>query len=134
MTFVSNNAGIESYGIGLLLKNQQIKRMISSYVGENKLFEEQYLSGILELEITPQGTLAEKIRSGGSGIPYFATATGVGTLIQNGGFEIKRGNLVMNGFGNYQVITLFTLRPSKAFPKMEKNTFSSLRFSETSPL
>lgn len=91
MTFVSNNAGIESYGIGLLLQNRQIKRMISSYVGENKLFEEQYLNGILELEITPQGTLAEKIRAGGAGIPFFATATGVGTVIQDGGFEIKRG-------------------------------------------
>ena len=90
MTFVSNNAGIESYGIGLLLHNRQIKRMISSYVGENKLFEEQYLTGVLELEITPQGTLAEKIRSGGSGIPLFATATGVGTVIQHGGFEIRR--------------------------------------------
>lgn len=92
MTFVSNNAGVEGYGIGLLLKNRQIKRMISSYVGENKVFEEQYLKGVLELEITPQGTLAEKIRAGGAGIPFFATATGVGTLIQHGGFEIKRGS------------------------------------------
>jgi acyl CoA:acetate/3-ketoacid CoA transferase alpha subunit len=92
MTFVSNNAGIETYGIGLLLQNRQIKRMISSYVGENKLFEEQYLTGLLELEITPQGTLAEKIRAGGAGIPYFATATGVGTVLQHGGFEIRRGN------------------------------------------
>jgi acyl CoA:acetate/3-ketoacid CoA transferase alpha subunit len=91
LTFVSNNAGIESYGIGLLLQNRQIKRMISSYVGENKLFEEQYLTGVLELEITPQGTLAEKIRAGGAGIPFFATATGVGTVLQHGGFEIRRG-------------------------------------------
>ena len=90
MTIVSNNAGIETYGVGLLLKEKQIKRMISSYVGENKMFEEQYLSGELELEITPQGTLAEKIRAGGAGIPVFATATGVKTIIQEGGFEIKR--------------------------------------------
>ena len=87
----SNNAGVEDYGIGLLLHNKQIKRMVSSYVGENKEFEKQYLGGELELEITPQGTLAEKIRSGGAGIPVFGTPTGVGTVIQNGGFEIRVG-------------------------------------------
>lgn len=87
---VSNNAGIETYGVGLLLENHQIQRMISSYVGENKTFENQYLSGQLELEITPQGTLAEKIRSGGAGIALFATGTGVGTIIETGGFEIRR--------------------------------------------
>ena len=88
---MSNNAGIETYGIGLLLHKKQIRRMVSSYVGENKVFEEQYLSGNLELEITPQGTLAEKVRAAGAGIPYFASATGVGTVIEQGGFEIRRG-------------------------------------------
>lgn len=91
LTVVSNNAGVEHYGVGLLLQNRQIKRMISSYVGENKEFERQYLAGELELEITPQGTLAEKIRSGGAGIPVFATPTGVGTIIHHGGFEIRVG-------------------------------------------
>ncbi len=89
LTVVSNNAGTDSEGLGLLLQTKQIKRMISSYVGENKLFEKMYLSGELELEITPQGTLAEKIRAGGAGIPIFTTATGVGTILEDGGFFIK---------------------------------------------
>lgn len=79
LTCVSNNAGIEDYGLGLLLNNRQVKRMISSYVGENKEFERQYLSGELEVELTPQGTLAERMRAGGAGIPAFYTPTGVGT-------------------------------------------------------
>ena len=81
LTVISNNAGTEEHGLGLLLETRQIKKAISSYVGENKLFEKQYLSGDIELEFNPQGTLAERIRAGGAGIPAFFTATGVGTLV-----------------------------------------------------
>ena len=84
ITVVSNNAGVDDFGLGLLLKTRQIARMISSYVGENKEFEGQYLSGELQLEFNPQGTLAERIRAGGAGIPAFFTATGVGTLVAEG--------------------------------------------------
>src|SRR3954453_12586000 len=84
LTFVSNNAGVDGAGLGLLLETRQIKKMISSYVGENKLFAQQYLSGELELEFNPQGTLAERIRAGGAGIPAFFTRTGVGTIIAEG--------------------------------------------------
>ena len=81
LTVVSNNAGVDDFGLGLLLQTRQIKKMISSYVGENETFEKQYLSGELELEFNPQGTLAERIRAGGAGIPGFYTRTGVGTVI-----------------------------------------------------
>jgi 3-oxoacid CoA-transferase subunit A len=84
LTVVSNNCGIDGWGLGLLLENKQIKKMVSSYVGENKTFEAQYLSGELEVELVPQGTLAERIRAGGAGIPAFYTATGVGTPIAEG--------------------------------------------------
>jgi 3-oxoacid CoA-transferase subunit A len=84
LTCISNNAGIDDFGLGKLLKTKQIKKMISSYVGENKEFERQYLNNELEVELTPQGTLAEKLRAGGAGIPAFFTATGVGTLIAEG--------------------------------------------------
>jgi len=84
LTVVSNNAGIDGAGLGLLLESRQIRKMISSYVGENKLFEELYLKGELELEFNPQGTLAERIRAGGAGIPAFFTKTGVGTLVSEG--------------------------------------------------
>ncbi len=84
LTVISNNAGVDDFGLGLLLKTRQIKKMISSYVGENKEFERQYLSGELELEFNPQGTLAERCRAGGAGIPAFYTKTGVGTLIAEG--------------------------------------------------
>jgi 3-oxoacid CoA-transferase subunit A len=84
LTVISNNAGVDGAGLGLLLETRQIKKMISSYVGENKLFERQYLSGELELEFNPQGTLAERIRAGGAGIPAFFTKTGVGTIIADG--------------------------------------------------
>ncbi len=84
LTVISNNAGTDGAGLGLLLETRQIRKMISSYVGENKLFERQYLSGELELEFNPQGTLAERIRSGGAGIPAFFTKTGVGTVIADG--------------------------------------------------
>lgn len=89
LTAVSNNAGVDDFGLGLLLQTRQIKRMISSYVGENKEFERQYLGGELEVELTPQGTLAERIRAGGAGVPAFFTPTGYGTLIQEGGSPIK---------------------------------------------
>lgn len=84
LTCISNNAGVDGFGLGLLLETKQIKKMISSYVGENKEFERQFLSGELEVELTPQGTLAEKLRAGGAGIPAFFTATGVGTVIAEG--------------------------------------------------
>ena len=84
LTVISNNAGVDGFGLGKLLDTRQIKRMISSYVGENKEFERQYLAGELELEFTPQGTLAEKLRAGGAGIPAFFTKTGVGTIVAEG--------------------------------------------------
>ncbi len=84
LTCVSNNAGVDGFGLGLLLETRQISKMISSYVGENKIFAQQYLAGELELEFNPQGTLAERIRAGGAGIPAFFTKTGVGTLVAEG--------------------------------------------------
>jgi 3-oxoacid CoA-transferase subunit A len=84
LTVVSNNAGVDGAGLGLLLETRQIRKMISSYVGENKLFAQQFLKGELELEFNPQGTLAERIRAGGAGIPAFFTKTGVGTIIADG--------------------------------------------------
>ena len=84
LTVISNNAGVDGFGLGILLETRQIKKMIASYVGENKEFERQYLAGELALEFTPQGTLAEKLRAGGSGIPAFFTKTGVGTLVAEG--------------------------------------------------
>ncbi|WP_295646302.1 CoA transferase subunit A, partial [uncultured Methylibium sp.] len=84
LTVISNNAGVDGFGLGKLLETRQIRKMISSYVGENKEFERQYLAGELELEFTPQGTLAEKLRAGGAGIPAFFTRTGVGTMVADG--------------------------------------------------
>ncbi|WP_145005688.1 CoA transferase subunit A [Pseudomonas oryzihabitans] len=84
LTAISNNAGVDGFGLGQLLETRQIRKMISSYVGENKEFERQYLAGELELEFTPQGTLAEKLRAGGAGIPAFYTRTGYGTLVAEG--------------------------------------------------
>jgi len=84
LSVISNNAGVDGFGLGKLLETRQIKKMISSYVGENKEFERQYLAGELELEFTPQGTLAEKLRAGGAGIPAFFTKTGVGTMVADG--------------------------------------------------
>ncbi|HEX7636777.1 MAG TPA: CoA transferase subunit A [Burkholderiaceae bacterium] len=84
LTVISNNAGVDGFGLGKLLATRQISKMISSYVGENKEFERQYLSGELQLEFTPQGTLAEKLRAGGAGIPAFFTKTGVGTIVAEG--------------------------------------------------
>ncbi len=91
LTIVSNNCGVDDWGLGILLANRQIKKMISSYVGENKIFEQQFLSGELEVDLVPQGTLAERIRAGGAGIPGFYTATGVGTAIAEGK-EVKMFN------------------------------------------
>lgn len=94
LTVVSNNCGVDDFGLGILLHGpQQVKRMISSYVGENKTFESLYLNGELEVELTPQGSLAERLRSGGAGIPAFYTATGVGTVIETGGFPISHSKL-----------------------------------------
>lgn len=84
LTIVSNNAGVDDFGIGLLLQNHQVKKMISTYVGENKLFEQLVLSGELQVELNPQGTLSERLRAGGAGIPAFYTPTGVGTMVAEG--------------------------------------------------
>ena len=89
LTIISNNCGVDDFGLGILLQTKQIRKMVSSYVGENKEFERQYLSGELELEFNPQGTLAERIRAGGAGIPAFYTATGYGTVISEGSDELK---------------------------------------------
>jgi 3-oxoacid CoA-transferase/3-oxoacid CoA-transferase subunit A len=89
LVVVSNNCGIDDFGLGILLRNKQIVKMVSSYVGENKEFERQYLSGELEVELTPQGTLAERLRAGGAGIPAFYTPTGAGTAISDGGLPFK---------------------------------------------
>src|SRR5207244_6071229 len=89
LTVVSNNCGVDDFGLGILLANKQIVKMISSYVGENKNFERQYLSGELEVELTPQGTLAERLRAGGAGIPAFYTPTGAHTVISEGGLPLR---------------------------------------------
>jgi 3-oxoacid CoA-transferase/3-oxoacid CoA-transferase subunit A len=91
ITVVSNNCGVDDFGLGILLKNRQIVKMISSYVGENKEFERQYLSGELEVELVPQGTLAERLRAGGAGIPAFFTPTGAGTAVSDGGLPLRYG-------------------------------------------
>ena len=98
LTVVSNNCGVDDFGLGILLRNKQIVKMISSYVGENKEFERQYLAGELEVELTPQGTLAERMRAGGSGIAAFYTRTGVGTQVADGGIPWRYdadGNVVL---------------------------------------
>ena len=97
LTVVSNNCGVDGFGLGILLEDKQIKKMIASYVGENALFEKQLLNGELEVELTPQGTLAEKMRAGGAGIPAFFTATGYGTPVAEGKEtrEIKGRNYVL---------------------------------------
>ena len=84
LTVISNNAGVDDYGLGLLLQTRQIKKMISTYVGENEIFEQQFLKGELEVELVPQGTFSERMRAGGAGIPAFFTPTGVGTLVEQG--------------------------------------------------
>ncbi|MEO7330668.1 MAG: CoA transferase subunit A [Minicystis sp.] len=89
LTVISNNCGVDDFGLGILLRNRQIRKMVSSYVGENKEFERQYLSGELEVELTPQGTLAERLRAGGAGIPAFYTPTGAHTAISEGGLPVR---------------------------------------------
>ncbi len=91
LTVVSNNCGVDDFGLGVLLRNKQIAKMISSYVGENKEFERQYLSGELEVELCPQGTLAERVRAGGAGVAAFFTPTGAGTAVSDGGLPLKYG-------------------------------------------
>merc|ERR1719159_1548831 len=112
LTAVSNNAGVDNFGLGLLLQSGQIKRMISSYVGENKLFEKLYLTGQLEVELTPQGTLAERLRAGGAGIPAFFTRTGHGTVIHEGGNVIKFGD---GGFKGGKIEIASEPRESREF-------------------
>ncbi|AKJ68564.1 succinyl-CoA:3-ketoacid-CoA transferase [Pandoraea thiooxydans] len=112
LTCISNNAGVDGFGLGLLLETRQIRKMISSYVGENKEFERQYLAGELELEFTPQGTLAEKLRAGGAGIPAFFTKTGVGTVVADGK-EIRE-------FDGQQYVMERTLRADVALVKAWK--------------
>jgi 3-oxoacid CoA-transferase subunit A len=100
LTCISNNAGVDGFGLGILLESRQVRRMIASYVGENKEFERQFLAGELELEFTPQGTLAERLRAGGSGIPAFFTKTGVGTIVAEGK-EVREfdGQTIHHGAG-----------------------------------
>ena len=112
LTVISNNAGIDGFGLGKLLETRQIKKMISSYVGENKEFERQYLANELELEFTPQGTLAEKLRAGGAGIPAFFTRTGVGTLVAEGK-EIRE-------FDGHNYVMERALNPEVALVKAQK--------------
>ena len=124
LTCVSNNAGIDEFGLGLLLQNRQIKKMVSSYVGENALFEKLYLSGELEVEFTPQGTLAEKMRAGGAGIPAFFTPTGVGTKVAEGK-EVRR-------FGDRDYILEFSIRADFSFVKAWRgDRFGNLMFRKT---
>jgi len=112
LTVVSNNAGVDNFGLGLLLETRQVKKMISTYVGENKLFEQLVLSGQLEIELNPQGTLAERIRAGGAGIPAFYTPTGYGTMVGEGK-EVRE-------FGGRQCVLERALRADFAFVKAWK--------------
>ena len=124
LTVISNNAGVDGFGLGQLLDTRQIKKMISSYVGENKEFERQYLAGELELEFTPQGTLAEKLRAGGAGIPAFFTKTGVGTLVAEGK-ELRQ-------FDGETYVMERALTPEVALVKADVADMSgNLRFNKT---
>ncbi len=124
LTVVSNNAGVDDFGIGLLLQNRQIKKMISTYVGENKLFEQLVLSGELQVELNPQGTLAERLRAGGAGIPAFYTPTGYGTMVAEGK-ETRE-------FGGRQCVLERALRGDFAFIKAWKgDRWGNLVFRKT---
>jgi 3-oxoacid CoA-transferase subunit A len=124
LTAISNNAGVDDFGLGKLLQTRQIKKMISSYVGENKEFERQYLAGELELDFTPQGTLAEKLRAGGAGIPAFFTKTGVGTLVAEGK-ELRE-------FGGETYVMEHALFPEVALVKADiADRSGNLRFNLT---
>ncbi len=121
LTAISNNAGVDGFGLGKLLETRQIRKMISSYVGENKEFERQYLAGELELEFTPQGTLAEKLRAGGAGIPAFFTRTGVGTLVAEG--------KELRDFDGHTYVMERSLRPELSLIKADvADTSGNLRF------
>ncbi len=124
LTCVSNNAGVDGFGLGVLLANRQVKKMVSSYVGENELFEKLFLSGELEVEFTPQGTLAEKLRAGGAGIPAFFTPTGVGTQVAEGK-EIRE-------FGGRKYVLEHSIKGDFAFVKAWKgDKFGNLIFRKT---
>lgn len=124
LTCVSNNAGVDGFGLGTLLEKRQVKKMVSSYVGENALFEKLYLSGELEVEFTPQGTLAEKLRAGGAGIPAFFTPTGVGTKVAEGK-EVRK-------FNGRDYILENSIRGDFAFVKAWKaDKFGNLIFNKT---
>ncbi|GKQ56680.1 3-oxoacid CoA-transferase subunit A [Sphaerotilus sulfidivorans] len=124
LSVISNNAGVDGFGLGKLLETRQIRKMISSYVGENKEFERQYLAGELELEFTPQGTLAEKLRAGGAGIPAFFTKTGVGTLVAEGK-ELRQ-------FDGETYVMERALTPEVALVKADVADMSgNLRFNKT---
>ena len=124
LVFVSNNAGVDDGGLGLLLQTRQVRKMISSYVGENKTFAEQYLAGELEIEFNPQGTLAERIRAGGAGIPAFFTKTGVGTLVAEGK-ELRE-------FGGETYVMEHALFPDVALVKADiADRSGNLRFNLT---
>jgi len=125
LTCVSNNAGVDGFGLGKLLEKKQIKKMISSYVGENALFEKLVLSGELELELTPQGTLAEKIRAAGAGIPAFYTATGVGTLVSEG------KNIKMYNDRAYVLEEAFPKADFALVKAWKADTFGNLIFRKT---
>lgn len=139
---ISNNCGTTEHGLGLLLKHGRIKKMISSYVGENKTFENQFLGGDLEVELIPQGTLAEKIRAGGSGIPAFYTPTGVGTMVADGGLPMlydKAGNVTKTStkkeiriFNNKEYVLEQSLTADFAIIKAQvADTFGNLIFNKT---
>ncbi|BCZ17069.1 Succinyl-CoA:3-ketoacid coenzyme A transferase subunit A [Helicobacter sp. NHP19-003] len=124
ITCISNNPGVDDFGLGLLVKNKQIKKMIASYVGENAAFEQQFLAGEIEVEFNPQGTLAERIRAGGAGIPGFYTPTGVGTIIAEGKEHRE--------FGGRTYILETALKADYAFIKAQKaDTYGNLVFNKT---
>lgn len=124
LTCISNNAGVDDFGLGLLLQSRQIKRMVSSYVGENKEFERQYLNGELELEFNPQGTLAERLRAGGAGIPAFFTRTGVGTMVAE--------NKETRDFGGQTYVLEHALKADVSLVKAQKaDSSGNLVFSRT---
>lgn len=142
LTVISNNCGTTDYGLGLLLKHGRIKKMISSYVGENKIFEAQYLNGELEVELMPQGTLAEKIRAGGAGIPAFYTPAGVGTLVADGGLPMlydQAGHVVKTSpqkevrtFNGKEYVLEHALAADFAIIKAKvADTFGNLLFNKT---
>ena len=122
LTVVSNNAGVDGVGLGLLLETRQIKKMISSYVGENKLFAQQYLAGELEIEFNPQGTLAERIRAGGAGIPAFFTRTGVGTDDRRGQGSARVRRRALRHGARHRRRSRRSCTPGRATPRATSST------------